>query len=77
MPKGSSCSWFNGYEIRRGETDRIDVVVTHHEVADQMVICTADYPAVETFVPLGTDFEPGVEYTVSVNAETVKSFVAR
>ena len=77
LPKGSSCSWFNGYEIRRGETDRIDVVVTHHEVADQMVICTADYPAVETFVPLGTDFEPGVEYTVSVNSETVKSFVAR
>ena len=77
LPKGSSCSWFNGYEIRRGETDRIDVVVTHHEVADQMVICTADYPAVETFVPLGTDFEAGVEYTVSVNSETDRSFVVR
>ena len=77
LPKGSSCSWSNGYEIRRKEADRIEVIVTHHEVADQMVICTADYPAVETFVPLGTDFEPGVEYTVSVNAETVKSFVAR
>ena len=77
LPKGSSCSWSNGYEIRRGETDRIEVIVTHHEVADQMVICTADYPAVETFVPLGTDFEPGVEYTVSVNSETVKSFVTR
>ena len=77
LPKGSSCSWSNGYEIRRKEADRIEVIVTHHEVADQMVICTADYPAVETFVPLGTDFEPGVEYTVSVNSDTVKSFVAR
>ena len=77
LPKGSSCSWSNGYEIRRKEADRIEVIVTHHEVADQMVICTADYPAVETFVPLGTDFEPGVEYTFTVNSETVKSFVAR
>ena len=77
LPKGSSCSWSNGYEIRRGETDRIEVIVTHHEVADQMLICTADYPVVETFVPLGTDFEPGVEYTVTVNSETVKSVVAR
>ena len=77
LPKGSSCSWFNGYEIRRGETDRIEVIVTHHEVADQMVICTADYPAVETFVPLGSDFAAGVEYTVTVNSEPGKSFVAR
>ena len=77
LPKGSSCSQFNGYEIRRGEGNGIDVVVTHHEVADRMVACTADYPAVETFVPLGADFEPGVEYTVSVNSETVESFVSR
>ena len=77
LPKGSSCSQFNGYEIRRGEADRIDVVVTHHEVADRMVACTDDYPAVETFVPLGSDFDPGVEYTVSVNSEKVESFVAR
>ena len=77
LPRGSSCSQFNGYEIRRGEGNRIDVVVTHHEVADRSVPCTADYPAVETSVPLGNDFEPGVEYTVSVNSEAVKSFVAR
>ena len=77
LPKGSSCSQFNGYEIRRGEDNRIDVVVTHHEIADRMVACTADYPAVETFVPLGADFEPGVEYTVTVNSEAVRSFVAR
>ena len=77
MPKGSSCSQFNGYEIRRREPNRRDIVITHHQVADPFVTCTADYPVVETTVPLGSDFEPGVEYTVSVNSDITKSFVAR
>ena len=76
MPKGSGCSQFNGYEVRRREPHRIDVVITHHEVADPFVVCTADYPTVETDVPLGSDFEAGMEYTVSVNSDTVTSFVA-
>ncbi len=77
IPKGSSCSQLNGYEIRRREPNRIDVAITHHQVADPSVTCTADSPIVRTIVPLGSDFEPGVEYTVSVNSETTKSFVAR
>ena len=77
LPKGSACSKFNGYEIRRADPTRIEVDVTHHEVADQFVICTADYPIVETSIPLGSDFEPGVEYSVTVNAETVETFAAR
>ena len=77
LPKGSGCSQFNGYEIRRGETNDIKVVVTHHEVADRMVVCTADFPIVETNVPLGSEFEPGEKYTVLVNADTVTSFVAQ
>ena len=77
LPKGSGCSQFNGYEIRRGESNDIEVVVTHHEVADPMVICTADFPIVETVVPLGSDFEPGEKYTVRVNSDTVTSFVAQ
>ena len=76
MPSGS-CSQFNGYEIRRSENNSIDVTITHHEVADPQVICTADYPIVETVVPLGSDFEPGEEYTVIVNSDTTKSFTAR
>ena len=76
MPTGSSCSQFNGYEIRRAESKRIDVLITHHQVADPDVVCTADYPVVETTVPLGADFEPGVEYTVVVNADTTVAFVA-
>ena len=77
MPKGSGCSQFNGYEIRRRGSNRTEVAITHHQVADPLVICTADYPVVETIVPLGADFEPGVEYAVSVNSETTRSFVAR
>ena len=77
MPTGSSCSQFNGYEVRRRESNRIEVAITYHQVADPQVICTADYPIVETVVPLGSDFEPGEEYTVVVNSDTTTSFVAR
>ena len=77
MPQGSSCSQFNGYEVRRSESNSIDVKVSHHHVVAKDVICTADYPIVETIVPLGSEFEPGMEYTVSVNGDTTTSFVAR
>ena len=68
LPKGSSCSRFNGYEIRRVEPTRIDVELTHHEVADPFVVCTADFPILETLIPLGSDFEDGQEHTVMVNS---------
>jgi putative lipoprotein len=74
LPKGSSCSQFNGYEIRRRESNRIDVVITHHEVTDPQAACTRDLPVVETAVPLGSDFEQGVEYTVTVNSDTTTTF---
>ena len=74
LPKGSGCSQFNGYEIRRRELNEIEVVVTHHEVADRLVVCTAGFPIVETNIPLGSDFEPGEEYTVRVNLDTIVSF---
>ncbi len=77
MPTGSGCSHFNGYEIRRDNSNVIEVRITHHYVVAKDVICTADYPIVETVVPLGADFEAGVEYTVSVNGDTTTSFVAR
>ena len=77
LPKGSGCSQFNGYEIRRSESNDIEVIVTHHEVADRMVMCTADFPIVETFVPLGSDFVSGEKYTVRVNSDKVTSFSAQ
>ena len=77
LPKGSSCSHFNGYEIRRSESHTVEVSITHHEVSAPMVVCTADYPVVETTVPLGPNFEPGVEYTIVVNSDTSERFVAQ
>lgn len=77
LPRGSGCSQFNGYEIQRRESTRIEVGITHHEVADPLVACTADYPTVETLVPLGSDFESGVEYSVHVNGDAAGSFIAR
>ena len=59
MPRGSGCSQYNGYEITRRELNRIDVVITHHQVADPSIGCIADYPIVETIVPLGSAFEAG------------------
>ena len=77
MSNGSSCSQFNGYEIRRSESGKIEVRITHHEVSDPMAVCTADYPIVETTVPMGSNFEPGVEYTVVVNSGTSVKFIAQ
>lgn len=76
MPSGS-CSHFNGYEIRRDNSNAIDVRITHHRVVEKDIACTADDPIIETMVPLGSDFEKGLEYTVSVNGEKAQSFVAR
>ena len=76
LPRGSSCSQFNGYEVTRRDANKIEVAITHHEVADRLVACTADYPSVETVVPLGSGFEPAEEYEVRVNGEAT-SFVAR
>ena len=77
MPKGSGCSRFNGYAIRHVDPTNIDIEVTQHEVADSFVICTDDFPIVETTIPVGSDFEPGVEYTVVVNDETTEKFTAQ
>ena len=77
LPTGSACSKFNGYEIKRADPTMIEVDVSHHEVADPEVICTADYPIAETSIPLGSDFEPGVEYSITINSEATETFVAR
>ncbi|MYB75756.1 MAG: hypothetical protein F4X83_01375 [Chloroflexi bacterium] len=76
MPSGS-CSHFNGFEIRRDNSNAIDVRITHHYVVAEGIACTTDFPIIETVVPLGADFEQGAEYTVSVNGENSQTFVAR
>ena len=76
LPKGSGCSQVNGYEIVRREAYRIEITMTHHENVEPDVVCTADFPIVETTIPLGSSFEPGAEYTVTVNSDVIVSFVA-
>ena len=71
------CLQFNGYDVRRPSSDRIDVSVTHHRITEPGVVCTADYLIVETIVPLGSEFESGVEYKVSINSKDEVSFVAQ
>ncbi len=51
LPTGG-CSRFNGYEVQRADPTRIEVAITHHEIADPFVFCTTDYPLVETSIPL-------------------------
>ena len=77
LPKGSGCSQANGYEIRRISARKWDVVVTHHEVTDPMVACTADFPIIELAIPLGPNLKSGVEYTIDVNGGTSLTFVPR
>lgn len=73
----SGCLQYNGFEVRRASSDKVEVSITHHRVTEPGVVCTADYHTVETIVPLGSEFESGVEYKVSVNSEDEVTFVAR
>ncbi len=76
LPKGSSCSWFNGYDVVRPFAGVVDVTVTHLEVTGLMP-CTADLPVVATGIPLGSEFTPGETYTVNVNGEVTNAFTVR
>ena len=81
LPMGSSCSEFNGYEVKRVFSGLVDVQITHFEVdtsqVDQPVECTADLPIIETHIPLGiaSDLEPG--YAVKVNGEFSAQFLVQ
>ena len=76
LPRGSSCSQFEGFEVDR-DGNSILVTMSNLEVAGALVPCTADYPAIETEIPLGSDFSAGETYRVIINGRVVSSFVAR
>ena len=76
LPKGSSCSSFNGYHINRRFFGRVEVTVTHFEVLEDNVPCTRDLPVAVTEIQLGDNFESGRAYTLSVNGEET-AFLAR
>ena len=75
-PSGS-CTRYNGYESIRREPNGIEVRLTHYEVADPDVLCTADFPTEETVVPLGPDFEPEDEDLIIVNGKPLSSYRSR
>ena len=71
----NACVSFGGYRLERhGAT--IEVEVINWTPADPHVVCAQIYGAVETMVPLGSDFEPGKTYTVVVN-DVTETFVAQ
>ena len=77
LPRGSSCSRFNGYDVARPSANTIEVSVTHLEVAEDNVPCTRDLPVVETMVSLGSGFQSGEEYTVTINGQVSETFKAQ
>ena len=77
LPMGSSCQQFAGYDVARDGTI-IRVTMTNLQVAPGVLApCTADFPAVETTIPLGNDFEVGQTYRVVVNNKPTNTFLAR
>ena len=74
LPNG--CVEFGGYEVT-GDGDTVTVTVTNMEPEDlAMISCTMVYGLVESNIALGSDFEPGVTYTVLVNDKST-SFTAQ
>ena len=64
LPNG--CATFGTYDVKR-DGDTVSVSVTNNVPADPNTPCDMSYGTVETTVNLGSDFEPGAEYTVLVN----------
>ena len=71
----NSCASLGGYRVGRdGATVRIEMFIW--DPAEPAVACTEIYGAVENTIPLGSDFVPGMKYTVAVN-EVTETFVAQ
>ncbi len=76
LPMGSSCSFFNGYEVRTASLGMIEVTVTHQQVVT-IAPCTADLPIVVTEIPLGADLNASQDYTVTVKYQLSTTFTMR
>ncbi|MEE8337269.1 MAG: hypothetical protein V3R95_04350 [Dehalococcoidia bacterium] len=76
LPTGSSCSFFDGYEVRTPMLGFIEVTITHQQVVT-FAPCTADLPIVVTEIPLGTELAAGRDYTVTVNGQLSTTFTVR
>lgn len=71
----SGCASYDRTEVER-DGNRITIEVWNRVISDPDVACTMIYGMHEQTVELGTDFEPGEEYTVIVNGERL-SFTAQ
>lgn len=64
LPDG--CTQFARFAVRR-EGDVVFIDVFNTVPADPTTMCTMIYGERESTVPLGSDFRPGVKYTLDVN----------
>ncbi len=72
----NGCVEHDTHTVERDGTT-INITVTNLEPADPETICTMILKMHETNINLGTDFESGVEYTVNVNDQVQKTFIAQ
>jgi hypothetical protein len=68
LPNG--CHQFSGHKLARDGT-RITISVMNRAPADPGTACTQVYGQHEEVIELGTNFQPGTQYTVQVNEETL------
>ena len=65
----NACSRPAGYEVERDEAGiRVRIL---NLVPTREVVCTPFYAPYELNIPLGSDFEPGQDYTVEVNERII------
>ena len=72
----SGCAAFEDIEVVRDGTTFTVTVTNTMPAPDQNIACTMIYGYHESTVDLGSDLEPGTEYTVHVNDQTT-TFVAQ
>ena len=71
----NACNLFNAIEVTRdGANVNVHVTNTQPDPDGDPIACAEIYGTVENSVELPGEFEPGVDYTVTVNG-TVKNFV--
>ena len=71
----SGCAEFERYEVKRDGT-AVEVIAWNTMPASDEVACTMIYGYQEGTVSLGSDFEPGTEYTVTAG-DLAETFVAQ
>lgn len=71
------CHQFDGYSEVRDGTEIVIEVFNRLPPDDEGVACTMAVSTTETSIPLGSDFESGETYTVTVNDEVVITFEAQ